>query len=171
MSQEPLKPSSAASGLFHLPRKTSSPAKSCSLPCRHHLPSAGRHPALLTLPHVQRELLKAAPVHQGLTCSQEKPAPHSCSPALSPSCTLSPASSRGLTAQQGNHCEFLQNARANGPTWAPPRSPSCKGKQPHKESPHGNQTPPEQSTPLSPQCHSPEYPICVPPGTPVPLCR
>lgn len=30
-----------------------------------------------TLPHVQRELLKPAPV-PGLTCSQKKPAPHSC---------------------------------------------------------------------------------------------
>lgn len=30
-----------------------------------------------TLPHVQRELLKPAPVPQGFTCSQKKPAPHS----------------------------------------------------------------------------------------------
>lgn len=138
------------------------------------MPKAAHCPAdtTYTLPRVQRELLKPTPVHQGLIAARRNQHHTHSPPAQSPSCTLRPAYCHGLTAEQGSYYEFLQNSRVNGPTWAPPRSPSCKGKQPHKENPHGNQTSPEQSSPSSPQCHSLEHPNCIPPGSPVqPPCR
>lgn len=99
-------------------------AAHCLADTTSHIPSDGQH--LAPLPHMPRELLKPAPVHQALTCSQKKPVPCSGFSCPEPFLHFEPSLLHGLSAEQGNHYEFLPNSH-QCPNLGPTKKLSLQG--------------------------------------------
>lgn len=97
-------------GYFTSPGKHPGFAKSFSLPCRHHRSQTLWWPASGTPAHCptsRGSCWKQLLCNRGSLAARRNWHHTHTSPALNPSCTLSPASCCGLTAEQGNHHEFL----------------------------------------------------------------